>query len=92
MSCWSRVSNEEFEYGGMQRRLEAYVAWRSSPRSQWRLTALNLLQPDALSASRYTDAAGTPIFHTLGYVMHDGGHGTIPSDWDLFLQFMKKHF
>ena len=31
-------------------------------------------------------AAGTPIFHTLGYVMHDGGHGTIPSDWDLFLR------
>jgi hypothetical protein len=36
--------------------------------------------------------AGTPIFHTLGYVMHDGGHGTIPSDWDLFLQFMQMHF
>ena len=37
-------------------------------------------------------AAGTPIFHTLGYVMHDGGHGTIPSDWDLFLRFMQMHF
>jgi hypothetical protein len=36
--------------------------------------------------------AGTPIFQTLGYVMHDGGHGTIPSDWDLFLRFMQKHF
>jgi hypothetical protein len=30
--------------------------------------------------------------HTLGYVMHDGGHGTIPSDWDLFLRFMQMHF
>jgi len=36
--------------------------------------------------------AGTPILHTLGYVMHDGGHGTIPADWDLFLQFMQMHF
>ena len=36
-------------------------------------------------------AAGQTIFHTLGYVMHAGGHGTIPSDWDLFLQFMKLH-
>ena len=37
-------------------------------------------------------AAGTPIFHDLGYVLHDGGHGTIPSDWRLFLQFMQMHF
>jgi hypothetical protein len=34
-------------------------------------------------------AAGQPIFHTLGYVMHAGGHGTIPSDWELFLKFMQ---
>jgi hypothetical protein len=27
----------------------------------------------------------------LGYYMHDGGHGTIPSDWEVFLQFMEKH-
>jgi hypothetical protein len=31
---------------------------------------------------------GEPILHTLGYNMHAGGHGTIPSDWDLFLKFM----
>jgi hypothetical protein len=35
--------------------------------------------------------AGQPIFHTLGYVMHAGGHGMIPSDWDLFLEFMRIH-
>ncbi|HEX5083709.1 MAG TPA: acetylxylan esterase [Blastocatellia bacterium] len=35
--------------------------------------------------------AGQPIFHTLGYVMHSGGHGTIPSDWNLFLDFMRMH-
>ncbi len=36
-------------------------------------------------------AAGQTIFHTLGFVMHAGGHGTIPSDWDLFLKFMQMH-
>ena len=35
--------------------------------------------------------AGQPILHTLGYAMHAGGHGTIPSDWDLFLKFMQMH-
>ncbi len=37
-------------------------------------------------------AAEQTIFHTLGYVMHAGGHGTIPSDYNLFLQFMQMHF
>jgi hypothetical protein len=36
-------------------------------------------------------AAGAPILHTIGYYMHAGGHGTIPSDWDQFLQFMKMY-
>jgi hypothetical protein len=37
-------------------------------------------------------SAGQPILHTMGYVMHDGGHGTLPSDWEVFLQFMRMHF
>lgn len=36
-------------------------------------------------------AAGRPILNTLGYVMHDGGHGMVPSDWDVYVEFMKKH-
>ncbi|HEV3196297.1 MAG TPA: acetylxylan esterase [Bryobacteraceae bacterium] len=36
-------------------------------------------------------AAGEAILHTIGYQMHAGGHGTIPSDWDLFLKFMQMH-
>lgn len=36
-------------------------------------------------------APGQTIFHTIGYVEHAGGHGTIPSDWDLFLKFMQMH-
>lgn len=37
-------------------------------------------------------APGEAILHTIGYQMHAGGHGTIPSDWDLFLKFMQMHF
>src|SRR5262249_45225148 len=32
--------------------------------------------------------AGEPILHDIGYYMHDGGHGTVPSDWDVFLSFL----
>ena len=35
--------------------------------------------------------AGQPIVHTIGYHMHAGKHGTIPSDWDQFLKFMQMH-
>ncbi len=34
----------------------------------------------------------TPILNTLGYYMHKGGHGTVPSDWDIYVEFMKRHF
>jgi len=36
-------------------------------------------------------AAGVPILHTIGYYMHAGGHGMVPSDWDQYLAFMKMH-
>lgn len=35
--------------------------------------------------------AGEPILHTIGYHMHAGGHGTIPSDWDQYLKFLEMH-
>jgi hypothetical protein len=35
--------------------------------------------------------AGQAILHDLGYEMHAGGHGMVPSDWDVYLQFMKLH-
>lgn len=35
--------------------------------------------------------ADQPIYTTLGYVMHDGGHGVIPQDWDYYLEFMKRY-
>jgi hypothetical protein len=37
-------------------------------------------------------AAGeqTYLFNTLGYYMHSGGHGTVPSDWPLFIEYLKR--
>jgi len=35
--------------------------------------------------------AGSGIFHTIGYFEHIGPHGTIPSDWDQFLKFLRMH-
>jgi len=29
-------------------------------------------------------------YQPLGYYMHDGGHGMIPSDWYVFIEYMKK--
>jgi len=37
-------------------------------------------------------APGVAILHTIGYEMHAGGHGTVPSDWDVFLRFIQMHF
>jgi hypothetical protein len=36
-------------------------------------------------------AAGVPILTTLGYYMHNGGHGMLPSDWPTIFQFMQMH-
>lgn len=47
-----------------------------------------LLGKDGLDTDQWPSAK-TPILHTLGYYMHDGGHGMVPSDWDVYLDFMK---
>jgi hypothetical protein len=36
-------------------------------------------------------AAGEPLLHTIGFVMHDGGHGPSPADFPVFLEFMQMH-
>lgn len=35
--------------------------------------------------------AGEMILNTLGYSIHSGGHGTVPADWNVALEFMKKY-
>jgi len=37
-------------------------------------------------------APGVPILNDLGYYMHAGGHGAMPSDYKIFIEFMKMHF
>lgn len=36
-------------------------------------------------------APNVPVLHDLGYLMHEGGHGTIPADWPVFIDFLKMH-
>jgi hypothetical protein len=36
-------------------------------------------------------AGDTSLLNTLGYYMHKGGHGTVPSDWPIFVSYMKKY-
>jgi len=31
------------------------------------------------------------ILHDLSYEMHDGGHGMVPSDWNVYVDFLKMH-
>ncbi|MBS1800661.1 MAG: acetylxylan esterase [Acidobacteria bacterium] len=35
--------------------------------------------------------AKVPVLHDIGYYMHDGGHGMVPGDWDIYVQFLKMH-
>ncbi len=34
---------------------------------------------------------GEAVLHDLGYVMHDGGHGTVPADFEIYTKFMRMH-
>ena len=47
-----------------------------------------LLGKEGLDTDQWPPA-GTPILHDIGYYMHEGGHGTMPGDWDVFLKFIQ---
>jgi hypothetical protein len=49
-----------------------------------------LLGKQDLGTDRWP-AAKQPIFHDMSYYMHDGGHGMVPSDWEIYIQFLKQH-
>ncbi len=49
-----------------------------------------LLGKDDLGISELP-APDVPIYHTLGYFMHEGGHGTIPLDWEVYLEYLKRY-
>ena len=68
----------------------------SDPKGEWlsAMAAAPVFQLLGKSVPTTTQwpAAGdtTQLFNTLGYYMHKGGHGTIPADWPLFIEYMKK--
>lgn len=49
-----------------------------------------LLGKDGLDTDVWP-APKQPILHDLGYYMHEGGHGMVPSDWDIYIEFLKMH-
>lgn len=67
----------------------------SDPKGEWlslieARKVYQLLGQD-VPASDEMPAADQPIYSTLGYVMHEGGHGVMPQDWTYYLEFMKRH-
>ncbi len=52
--------------------------------------AYKLLGKDPLDTNVWP-APSTPILHDLAYYEHEGGHGIVPSDWDIYLEFLKMH-
>jgi hypothetical protein len=49
-----------------------------------------LLGKDGLDTDVWP-AAKQPILHDIGYYMHEGGHGMVPTDWAVYIEFLKKH-
>jgi hypothetical protein len=49
-----------------------------------------LLGKDPLDTDVWPEAK-QPIYHDLAYYMHDGPHGMVPTDWDIYIQFLKMH-
>lgn len=53
-----------------------------------------LLGKQALDTDQFP-AAQQPIpadlSHNLNYYMHNGGHGMVPTDWAIYLDFLKQH-
>jgi hypothetical protein len=68
----------------------------SDPKGEW-LSAMaaapvfQLLGKSVPTTTQWPAAGDTgQLFNTLGYYMHKGGHGTIPADWPLFIEYIKK--
>lgn len=53
--------------------------------------AYELLGKQGLGTRQFP-AAGEAVLHDLGYFMHDGGHGILPADYEVYIRFMGMHF
>jgi hypothetical protein len=47
----------------------------------------HLFGTDGLETDKWPPS-GLPLVTTLGYFMHGGGRGTLPDDWQLFINFL----
>lgn len=50
-----------------------------------------LLGKEGLGTTDWPQAE-TPVLSDIGYYMHDGGHGSKPTDYEVFIDFIKMHF
>lgn len=41
--------------------------------------------------TKIPQAGDATMLNPLGYYMHAGGHGIIRGDWNVYLEFIKKH-
>ena len=48
-----------------------------------------LLGKTGIEATAMPEAGRPLLDSTLAYFMHDGGHGTVPSDWEVFVKFLE---
>lgn len=48
-----------------------------------------LLGKEDLGTTKWP-AARQLLLHDLSYYMHEGGHGMVPTDWAIYVQFLKK--
>jgi outer membrane receptor for ferrienterochelin and colicins len=55
---WVRITKYQTVFNSVQRNLEGYATYRSSPASQWRLSAGSLLRQPSLSRTVYADVGG----------------------------------
>ena len=55
---WLRITQWQSAYSGVQRNVEGYASYRSSPASQWRLSSGGLLRQPTWSRTVYADQRG----------------------------------
>ena len=55
----ARLSERRASWNGVQRELGMYALWRVDARSQWRMSAANMLGQDNLSQEAFVDLSGT---------------------------------
>jgi len=51
----------------------------------------NLFNKKGPGTETMPKAGDQSLLNTLGFYMHAGGHGTIPSDWAVFISYLKKY-